>query len=219
MIQKYAIESTASDLRDLPGVFIPPVRYNLFTSTVVRSVRRLLLCITDKGDLTMHSKRVLFLALGLMIGTFSGSTSADDDNGIGENVRYVTFTDTTTDTQFDAECPVVGSGNVTVQVLNVGDVAGDLQGTITVCLNAAPDPATTGLSYLSGFFAIEADGVIWSGPFDGLLRPPPPAPAEEVKGDFVGTGTDGTTMRGDFTLIAPGKFLDQAVIIGGTDDD
>ena len=159
----------------------------------------------------MRLNHVLFLTLGLTLVVFVGPTWADDDLGV--SVREVTFTDTNISSEPNKMCPVTGSGGQ-MGVLNVGLVEGDLQGTITVCLNFSPDPGTPVLLRLSGFFEVATDnGVTWSGPFDGL------ASMLEVMGDFVGTGNDGSTMRGSFTLIGPGKFLDQAVIIGGTDDD
>jgi len=161
----------------------------------------------------MKINRLLFLTLVFVFVVFTFAAWADDDNEV--NIEKVTF--------FDATRPVgVDSDGLLV---SEGEVSGDLEGTITVRGEFAPNPSSNpslvGFGTLTGFFTIATNSVTWAGSFTGTVTP------SGAFGDYLGPGTDGSVIRGTFWQIEfgdqtptgePDVFINQAFISGPEED-
>jgi hypothetical protein len=85
-------------------------------------------------------------------------------------------------------------------------LSGDLTGSISLDVSIDLRPETsTGAIY--GQFAITTDTVTWAGSFAGRIT------ADGASGQFVGHGSDGTTIIGTFAQSGPATFLDEATIL------
>ena len=128
--------------------------------------------------------------------------------------REVTFTDSSfPDSNPNPSCPLDSAHSY--QRVDVGIVEGDLQGTITACLQFGEGL----VPQASGPFEIVTEDVTWTGHFQAFVATGPAGAL--ATGEFFGDGTDGTKLRGTFSQFQignpsqglPDKFLDRAIII------
>jgi hypothetical protein len=90
--------------------------------------------------------------------------------------------------------------------LNSGDVTGDLEGTASVLANYNLN-LLTGVATQWGTFVVATDERTWEGVFHGKFTD------TENFGSFVGQGTDGSKISGDFTQTGEVAFVLQGTIL------
>jgi hypothetical protein len=161
----------------------------------------------------MTTRTVILLTL--VCGLVAGTAPAMAGNTRGVQFQEVTFTDSSTPS-FGAPCPL--APDLAFDRVDQGTVEGQLEGTITACLQFA-----SGLvPQASGLVEIATADVTWRGTFLAFVA----AGLTEgtlATGEFFADGTDGTKLRGSFTQFqigdpsqdppVPDRFLDRAIII------